>query len=156
MTQAKATARVCGACNKTRLSGYNPGIVCASCERALFAERELGGADGGRPDLAAWVWDTEPMRRALARLDFPAVLVIYRSAARLSRRELSEITGLSHSTIWYYEAGERQGIYDVRQLLQFADSVEMPRSALLPVILGEPRALGDLLAESLTTAGRSL
>jgi hypothetical protein len=156
MTQAKPTTRVCGACNKTRLSGYNPGTVCASCERALFAERELGSTDDGRPDLAAWVWDTELMRRALARLDFPAVLVIYRSAARLSRRELGEITGLSHSTIWYYEAGERQGIYDIRQLLQFADSVEMPRSALLPVILGAPCALGDLLAESLTTAGRSL
>src|ERR1700692_1995155 len=98
-----AAAGVWCAYKKTRLSGYNPGIVCASCERALFAERELGGAADGRPDLAAWVWDTEPMRCALARLDFPAVLVIYRSAARLSRRELSEITGLSHSAIWYYE-----------------------------------------------------
>jgi hypothetical protein len=151
MTQAKPTTRVCGACNKTRLSGYNPGTICAPCQRALFAERELADPDTCR-DLAAWVWDTEPMRNALARLDFPAVLVIYRSAARLSRQDLSEITGLSHSAIWYYEAGARQGIYDIRQLLQFADSVEMPRSALLPVILGEPRALGDLLAESVTTA----
>lgn len=70
MTQAKPARRVCRACNTTRLSGYNPVTVCASCERALFAERELGSADGGRPDLAGWVWDTEPMRRALARLDF--------------------------------------------------------------------------------------
>jgi transcriptional regulator with XRE-family HTH domain len=157
MTQAKPTTRVCGACNTTRLSGYNPGAVCASCERALFAERELASSDDGRPDLAVWVWDAKPMRRALARLDFPAVLVIYRSAARLSRRELGEITGLSHSTIWRYEAGERQGIYDIRQLLQFADSVEMPRSALLPVILGPAGNIGQVtgdLSDGEITSGR--
>ena len=146
MTQAKPTTRVCGACNTTRLSGYNPGTVCAPCQRALFAARELSDPDGP-PGLAAWVWDTEPMRRALARLDFPAVLVIYRSAARLSRRELGDLTGLSHSVIWYWEAGRRQGIYDIRQLLHFADSVQMPREALLPVILGQPCGLGELLAE---------
>ena len=85
-------------------------------------------------------------------MDFPAVLVIYRSAARLSRRGLAERTGLSESTIWRFEAGERQGIYDIRQLLQFADSVAMPRPALLPVILGEPRALNELLAGPLIAA----
>jgi hypothetical protein len=149
MSQAKPATRICGACETTRLSGYNPGIVCAPCERALFAERELASTDG-RPGLAGWVWDTESMRRALARLDFPAVLVIYRLAARLSRRELADLTGLSHSVIWYYEAGARQGIYDIRQLLHFADAVQMPREALLPVILGQPCGLGDLLADSVT------
>ena len=79
------------------------------------------------------------------RLDFPAVLVIYRSAAGLSRRELGERTGLSESVIWYWEAGRRQGIYDIRQLLKLADSVQAPRVALLPVILGQPRALSDLV-----------
>jgi hypothetical protein len=149
MTRVKPTVRVCGACNTTWLSGYNPGTVCASCERALFAARELSDP-GGRSDLAGWVWETGPMRRALARLDFPAVLVIYRSAARLSRRELAELTGVSHSVIWYWEVGRRQGIYDIRQLLHFADAVQMPREALLPVILGQPCGLGDLLAESVT------
>jgi transcriptional regulator with XRE-family HTH domain len=92
------------------------------------------------------------MRDALARLDFPAVLVIYRTAARLSRPELGRLMGLSDSVIWYWESGRRQGIYDIRQLLQFADSVQMPREALLPVILGQPRTLGDLLAEAVTAA----
>jgi hypothetical protein len=151
MARAKPATRVCGACNETLLSGYNPGTVCAPCERALFAGRELSDPDGP-PGLAGWVWDTEPMRRALARLDFPAVLVIYRSAARLSRRELGELTGLSHSVIWYWEAGAQQGIYDIRQLLHFADAVQMPREALLPVILGQPCGLGDLLAEPVTAA----
>jgi Helix-turn-helix domain len=153
MSQAKSATRVCGACNKTRLSGYNPGTVCAPCQRALFAARELSDPDG-RPGLAGWVWDIGPMRRALARLDFPAVLVIYRSAARLSQRELGDLIGLSHSVIWYYEAGARQGIYDIRQVLHFADAVQMPREALLPVILGQPCGLGELLAESVMAAPR--
>jgi transcriptional regulator with XRE-family HTH domain len=81
--------------------------------------------------------------------------VIYRSAARLSRRELGERTGFSESAIWYWEAGARQGIYDIRQLLQFADSVQAPRPALLPVILGQPDNLSGLAAspEALPTGG---
>jgi len=150
MSSAKPTTRICGACNTTRLSGYNPGTVCGPCQRALL-DQEAAADPDGRDDPAAWVWDTVPMRHALARLDFPTVLVIYRSAARLSRRELGERTGLSESAIWYYEAGERQGMYDIRQLLQFADSVQMPRPALLPVILGQPRTLDELLARPAAT-----
>ena len=142
---------MCGACRKTLLSGYNPGTFCTPCERALF-DRQHPADPGARDDMAAWVWDTGPMREALARLDFPAVLVIYRSAAGLSRRELAERAGLSESAIWCWEAGRRQGIYDIRQLLAFADSLRMPRPALLPVILGQPRALSDLLAGPGSTA----
>ena len=145
MSRARPATRLCGACLRTRLSGYNPGTICGPCQRALFDQQNPTGPDD-RDDVAAWVWDTAPMREALARLDFPAVLVIYRSAARLSRRELGERTGVSQSVIWYWEAGARQGIYDIRQLLQFADAVRMPRPALLPVILGQPHALDDLLA----------
>ena len=145
MSEAELVTRVCGSCRKTRLSDYNPGDFCTPCQRALFDRQHLADPDA-RDDMAAWVWDTEPMRDALARLDFPAVLVIYRAAAGLSRRELGERTGFSESVIWYWEAGRRQGIYDIRQLLQFADSLRMPRPALLPVILGQPDALGDLLA----------
>ena len=135
-------ARVCGSCRKTRLSDYYPGTMCSPCERALFDREHL--ADPG-DDLAEWVWDTAPMREALARLDFQAVLVIYRAAAGVSRRELGERAGLSESAIWYWEAGMRQGIYDIRQLLQLIDALKAPRLALLPVILGQPDALSDLL-----------
>jgi hypothetical protein len=137
-------ARVCGSCRKTRLSGYNPGTMCSPCERALFDRQHLVDPEA-RDDLATWVWDTGPMRDALARLDFQAVLVIYRAAAGVSRRELGERAGLSESAIWYWEAGTRQGIYDIRQLLQLTDALQAPRLALLPVILGQPHALGDLL-----------
>ena len=151
MTRARRVTRLCGSCRKTLLSGYNPGDFCTPCQRALFDRQHLADPDG-RDDMAAWVWDTGPMRDALARLDFPAVLVIYRSAAGLLRRELAERTGLSESVIWYWEAGRRQGIYDIRQLLQFADPLRMPRPALLPVILGQPDALGDLLVGPDATA----
>jgi DNA-binding XRE family transcriptional regulator len=135
-------ARVCGSCRKTRLSDYNPGTMCSPCERALFDREHL--ADPG-DDLATWVWETGPMREALGRLDFQAVLVIYRAAAGVTRRELGARAGLSESAIWYWEAGRRQGIYDIRQLLQLADSLKAPRLALLPVILGQPRALSDIM-----------
>jgi hypothetical protein len=138
------SARICESCRRTRLSGYNPGTVCGACERALFERQHLAGP-GARDDLATWVWDTGPMRDALARLDFRAVLVIYRSAAGVTRRELGERAGLSESTIWYWEAGTRQGIYDIRQLLQLTDALQAPRLALLPVILGQPCALGDVM-----------
>jgi hypothetical protein len=151
MSEAGPVTRVCGFCRKTLLSGYNPGDFCTPCQWALFDRQYLADPDA-RDDMAAWVWDTGPMRDALARLDFPAVLVIYRSAAGLSRRELGERTGLSESVIWYWEAGRRQGIYDIRQLLQFADSLRMPRPALLPVILGQPDALSGLLAGPAVTA----
>jgi ribosome-binding protein aMBF1 (putative translation factor) len=151
MSEAGLVTRVCGSCRKTRLSDYNPGDFCTPCQRALFDRQYLADPDA-RDDMAAWVWDTEPMRDALARLDFPAVLVIYRAAAGLSRRELGERTGFSESVIWYWEAGRRQGIYDIRQLLQFADSLRMPRPALLPVILGQPDALAGLPAGSATMA----
>jgi capsular polysaccharide biosynthesis protein len=48
--------------------------------------------------------------------------------------------------------GERQGIDGIRQLLHFADSAEMPRPPLLPVISGQPCAPGDLLTEPVTAA----
>ena len=142
MSHAGTVTRVCGSCRKTRLSAYNTDDFCTPCRRALF-DREHPADPGA--DLATWVWETGPMREALARLDFQAVLVIYRAAARVSRRELGERAGLSESVIWYWEAGRRQGIYDIRQLLRLADSLKAPRVALLPVILGQPRALSDLL-----------
>ena len=144
MTRPRRVTRVCGSCRETLLSSYNPGDFCTPCQRALFDRQHLADP-GARDDMAAWVWDTGPMRDALARLDFPAVLVIYRSAAGINRRELGERAGVSESVIWYWEAGRRQGIYDIRQLLQLADSLKAPRLALLPVILGQPRALSDLV-----------
>jgi Helix-turn-helix domain len=144
VSRPRRAARACGSCRKTLLSSYNQGDFCTPCERALFDREHLADPRSG-DDMAAWVWDTRPMRDALARLDFQAVLVIYRAAAGVSRRELGDRAGVSESAIWYWEAGRRQGIYDIRQLLQLTDALKAPRLALLPVILGEPRALSNPL-----------
>ncbi|MGH3247244.1 MAG: hypothetical protein ACRDOI_13690 [Trebonia sp.] len=114
----------------------------------MLPDRQRLADPHARDDLATRAWGTEPMRSAPARLDFGDVLVIYRSAARFSLREPGERTGLPESMIWYWEAGERYGIYDIRQLLQFADPVQVPRPVLLPVILGQPHTLNDLIAAS--------
>jgi hypothetical protein len=144
-SRCPSASRFCASCRRTRLLRCSLGAVCGPCQRALSDWQHLADPDA-RDDLAARAQETEPMRSTLARLDFCAVLVIYRSAARLSRREPGGRTGLSESTIWYREAGERPGIYVVRQLLQFADSAQVPRPARLPVILGQPQALSDLTA----------
>jgi transcriptional regulator with XRE-family HTH domain len=122
--------RLCKSCRRNRLAGYTPGAICGPRQQALSDRQHFASLDA-RGDLATWVWETEPMRSALASLNFRAVLVIYRSAARLSGHELGKRTGLSESTIWYWEAGERDGLCEIRQLLQFADSVKFPRAALL-------------------------
>jgi hypothetical protein len=101
--------------------------------------QHLADADA-RDDLATRAWDAGPDRSVLARLDFRAVLVIYRAPARLSRCQLGHRTALPGSTISYWEAGKRHGLYDVRHLLQFADLVKVSRPALPPVILGQPHA----------------
>ena len=137
--------RFCVSCRRTRLPGYNPETVCGLRRHALSDRQHLTDSDA-RDDQATWAWQTEPMRSAVARLDFRAVLVIYRSAARLSRCKRGQRTGLPESTTRRWEADERHGLCNIRQLLQFAHGVKVPRPALLPVILGQPQALSDLQA----------
>jgi transcriptional regulator with XRE-family HTH domain len=83
------------------------------------------------------------MRQALARLDPGAALAIFRTACRLSQQEVAEIMGWSQSAVSLIEKGKRDTLFDLRELLHFADMVEMPRPALAPVLAGEPDASLD-------------
>jgi transcriptional regulator with XRE-family HTH domain len=130
-----AQARLCPACRKTRLSRYNNDPLCAPCIRASRMVPQLAGR--GAP---AWLWDSPPMRDALARVDLPAAVAVFRAAAGLSQHDLADITGWSQSSLSLFESGQRDTLYDVRALLRFADAVDMPRAALLPVVLGHPGA----------------
>jgi hypothetical protein len=50
------------------------------------------------------------------------------------------VVGWSPAALSYYERGARDGLFDIRTALQFADAVGMPRAALLPLVLADPDA----------------
>jgi len=124
--------RLCPACRKTRLSRYNHDPLCAPCMRASQIAPPLP-----EPITLAWLWDSLPMREALARVDLAAVVAVFRAAAGLSQHELADILGWSQSSLSLFESGHRNTLYDIRELLRFTDAVDMPRDALLPLILGQ-------------------
>jgi hypothetical protein len=132
MSRMRAGDRICLACRVTPLSQYNPDPLCSACQRA---SRDTAGI------VPTWLWDSEPMREALARVDIPAVVAIFRAASGLSQMELGNLVeGWSQSLVSLTERGLRDTLYDIRKLLAFADAVSMPRTALLPLILGQPDA----------------
>lgn len=114
------------------LSRYNADPLCGPCMQAV---RESGLL------VPSWLWDSEPMRRALASLDLAAVVAIVRAATGLSQMDLANlVTGWSQSTVSLIERRRRDTLYDVRELLRFADAIALPREALLPLLLGDPDA----------------
>src|SRR6266571_3838762 len=130
-----AAGRVCSACRTTVLSRFNPDAVCAACTRAA---RDLQSI------APTWLWDSRPMREALARLDPGAAMAIFRTSAGMSQQELADILNCSQSKVSLIEKGQRETLFDIRELLRFADMVEMPRDALIPLVVGRPDAtLGD-------------
>jgi transcriptional regulator with XRE-family HTH domain len=87
-----------------------------------------------------WLFDSPLLRQALAQVDLPAVPAIVRAACGLSQRDLAAIVGWSPAALSYYERGVRDGMFDIRTALQFADAVGMPRAALLPLVCADPDA----------------
>ncbi len=130
-----AQARLCPACSKTRLSRYNHDPLCAPCMRASQVPPQFT-----EPATLAWLWDSLLMREALARVDLSAVVAVFRAAAGLSQHELADISGWSQSSLSLFESGQRNTLYDIRELLRFTDAVDMPREALLPLVLGQAHA----------------
>src|SRR6266851_6893477 len=129
-------AELCPHCRKTRLSRYNNEPLCAACTRAA---REPGS---GTP---SWLYDSPPMRRALARDNIPLFSVVFRAASGLSQHDLARVTGLSQSTISCIETRRRRPLDVTRKFLRFTDAIGMPRVALLPFLLGrEDVTLADI------------
>ena len=88
-----------------------------------------------------WVFDSLLLREALAQVNLAAVPAIVRAACGLSQRDLAAIVGWSPAALSYYERGVRDGMFDIRTVLQFADAVGMPRAALLPLVFADPDGL---------------
>src|SRR5262249_23352864 len=74
-------------------------------------------------------------------------MVIFRASSGLSQQDLADIMDWSQSKVCLIEKGQRDTLFDIRELLKFADMVDMPRQALAPLFLGDPDATlagGDL------------
>lgn len=137
MDKANTNDRICVACQVTVLSRYNPDSLCAVCTRASQKQDATDLA----PD---WLWDSAPLRTALARLDLPTFVLTFRTASGLSQAELGHLVdGWSQPLVSLTERGLRDTIYDIRTLLAFTDTIGMPRTTLAPLILGNPDATLD-------------
>jgi transcriptional regulator with XRE-family HTH domain len=101
-----------------------------------------------------WVFDSPLLRQALAQANLPALSAIVRAACGLSQRDLAAMVGWSPAALSYYERGARDGMYDIRTVLQFADAVGMPRAGLLPLVFADPDA--DLEADTEDRMGMEL
>jgi hypothetical protein len=115
-------------------------LACPACRAGMLARRgdplcptcaKAAGEMAARP---LWVFDSLLLREALAQLNLAAVPAIVRAACGLSQRDLAAIVGWNPATLSYYERGQRDGIFDIRTVLQFADAVGMPRGLLLPLV----------------------
>jgi hypothetical protein len=129
----KRKCRVC----QGLLSRYNTDAVCVSCARQIATI----------PSFPVWLWDSMPLRRAFAELDLGAALTIIRTAPGLSQLEFATLLGWSQSAVARAEAGQRGSLYDLRRLLELVDAVDMPREALIPLLLGRStngRAEGEV------------
>ncbi len=93
------------------------------------------------PQWPTWLSGSAPMREVLARCDLGAAVAMFRVAAELSQKDLGDLAGWSQALVSLVETGHRDTLYDIRELLRFADGVTMPREALLPVLLGRPAVL---------------
>ena len=127
------TVLACPAC-RTGLLARRGDPLCPTC---MKASREMTP----RP---LWLFDSPLLRQALAQMNMPGVPAIVRAACGLSQRDLAAIVGWSGAALSYYERGQRDGMFDIRTALQFADAVGMPRAALLPLVFADPGA--DLAA----------
>lgn len=56
----------------------------------------------------------------------------------LSQLELATVLGWSQSAVARVESGQRDTLYDVRRLFEVADSLDMPRDTLIPMLMGTP------------------
>ncbi|GAB2861186.1 hypothetical protein GCM10022221_71190 [Actinocorallia aurea] len=122
-----AADRRCSACD-VHLSRYNPGVRCGPCSRAR-------GAAAG----AAGLFDSAEMRSALADGDLAAVAARLREMTGMSQQELADLVpGWTQTKVGRVERGERDTLYDLRELRAFVDAVGMPRKSLLPLFLGDP------------------
>ena len=119
--------QACPACRTGVLARRGGDPLCPTC---MEAAREM-------PSQPTWLFDSPLLRQALAEVNLPAVPAIVRAACGVSQRDIAAMAGWNQATLSYYERGVRDGMYDIRTALHFADAVGMPRAALLPLVFAD-------------------
>jgi transcriptional regulator with XRE-family HTH domain len=119
----------CPAC-RTGLLARRGDPLCVAC---MQASREM-------VPQPLWLFDSLLLRGVLAEVNMPAVPAVVRGACGLSQRDLAAMVGWNPATLSYYERGQRDGLFDIRTVLQFVDAVGMPRGVLLPLVFADPGA----------------
>src|SRR3984957_19858153 len=120
------TVQACPSC-RTGVIARRGDPLCPTCMKAA---REM-------PSQPTWLFDSSLLRQALAEVNLPAVPAIVRAACGVSQRDIAAMAGWSQAALSYYERGVRDGMYDIRTALQFADAMGMPRAALLPLVFAD-------------------
>ncbi|KZM70064.1 helix-turn-helix domain-containing protein [Nocardia terpenica] len=81
-------------------------------------------------------WDTPEFRRLLAEQKPGAAFALVRKAIGLSQADFGVLLRWERSHAGRVERGEVGTLYDYRELTRAADALGVPRSALLPALLG--------------------
>ncbi|MEV6322976.1 helix-turn-helix transcriptional regulator [Nocardia sp. NPDC051787] len=86
------------------------------------------------------VWDSPRFRQLLASGKPGAALALVRKQMGLSQADFAELLHWDRTHAGRVERGEVGTIFDVRELIRAADALGIPRSALLPLLLGDADA----------------
>ncbi|MFD3524566.1 helix-turn-helix domain-containing protein [Streptomyces sp. NPDC058653] len=120
--------RLCSQCD-FKLSRYNAGRRCGSCER------------NGTPRLPLRAWRDPAVAEALAAWDFGKVLRLLRAAAQLSQREMAQLCGIGQATLSELESGCRR-LTHIDKIISLLKRLEVP-SELTPIPVPGGRSRSD-------------
>ncbi len=85
-----------------------------------------------------FAWDSPEFRRLLAQHQPGPAFALIREAQGLTQEKFANLVNWGRTNTGRIERGERQALYDIRELTRVADALGIPRAALLPALLGTP------------------
>ncbi|MEU2039068.1 helix-turn-helix domain-containing protein [Nocardia niwae] len=94
-------------------------------------------------DMAGGIWKSPRFRKLLAEGQPGQALALVRREMGLSQADFGALLHWDRTHAGRVERGEVGTIFDVRELVRAADALGVPRTALLPILLGQvdPRTI---------------
>jgi len=83
-----------------------------------------------------FAWDSPEFRRLLAQHQPGPAFALIRERSGLTQEKFANLVNWGRTNTGRIERGERQALYDIRELTRVADALGIPRAALLPALLG--------------------